>query len=259
MLDIKDLSVQIHQKRILKDLSLSVQKGEVHAIMGPNGSGKSTLAKTIAGYPHLQVVDGSIYFEVNGKLQSLQSMEPDLRSKEGIFFSFQNPLEIPGLSNFDFLYSCFKSICLHKGVSYFSKEEFRKWVLEKSGMLEFDSKFLDRFLNEDFSGGEKKKNEVLQMIIFDPKLAILDEIDSGLDVDALKMVANAIKIFHSPQKALILITHYQRILEYVKPDYVHVFHQGQIIKTGDWKLACQIENKGYDSLNIKNHHTRAKQ
>ena len=259
MLDIKDLSVQIHQKKILKDLNLRVQKGEVHAIMGPNGSGKSTLAKTIAGYPHLQVVGGSVDFEINGKLQPLQDMEPDIRSKEGIFFSFQNPLEIPGLSNFDFLYSCFKSLCIHKGISYFSKEEFRRWVLEKSKMLKFDLKFLDRFLNEDFSGGEKKKNEILQMIIFDPRLVILDEIDSGLDIDALKMVASAIKNFHSPQKALILITHYQRILEYIKPDYVHIFYQGQIVKTGDWRLAYQIENKGYDRLNINtvNHHNQS--
>ena len=217
-------------------------------LWGPNGSGKSTLAKIIAGYPHLQSMNGSIHFEINGKMQPLQDMDPDIRSKEGIFFSFQNPLEIPGLSNFDFLYSCFKSLCIYKGVSYFSKEEFHKWALEKSKILEFDSKFLDRFLNEGFSGGEKKKNEILQMMIFDPKLAILDEIDSGLDIDALKMVASAIKEFHSSQKALILITHYQRMLEHIKPDYIHILYQGQIIKTGDWQLVHQIEDKGYDDI-----------
>ena len=248
MLDIKALDVQIHEKTILKNLTLQVQKGEIHAIMGPNGSGKSTLAKIIAGYPHLQSMNGSIHFEINGKMQPLQDMDPDIRSKEGIFFSFQNPLEIPGLSNFDFLYSCFKSLCVYKGVSYFSKEEFHKWALEKSKILEFDSKFLDRFLNEGFSGGEKKKNEILQMMIFDPKLAILDEIDSGLDIDALKMVASAIKEFHSSQKALILITHYQRMLEHIKPDYIHILYQGQIIKTGDWQLVHQIEDKGYDDI-----------
>ena len=171
MLDIKALNVQIHQKTILKNLNLQIRKGEIHAIMGPNGSGKSTLAKVIAGYPHLKNTNGNLQFEINGKMQPLQDIDPDMRSKEGIFFSFQNPLEIPGLSNFDFLYSCFKSLCVHKGVSYFSKEEFRTWVLKKSKMLEFDSKFLDRFLNEGFSGGEKKKNEVLQMMIFDPKIS----------------------------------------------------------------------------------------
>ncbi len=248
MLNIQNLDVQVHQKQLLKKLNLHVQKGEIHAIMGPNGSGKSTLAKIIAGYPHLKTVSGSMHFEINGKMQPLQDMDPDIRSKEGIFFSFQNPLEIPGLSNFDFLYACFKSLCVHKGVSYFPKDEFRTWALEKSKILEFDSKFLDRFLNEGFSGGEKKKNEILQMMIFDPKLTILDEIDSGLDMDALKMVASAIKKFHSPQKALILITHYQRMLEHIKPDYIHILYQGQIIKTGDWQLIHQIEDKGYDDI-----------
>lgn len=248
MLHIKGLKAQLSKKDILKGVDLQIEAGQVHALMGPNGSGKSTLAKAIAGYPLIQITGGSIHFEINGKLKDIHNTEIDLRAKEGIFFSLQHPLEIPGLSNFQFLYACFKSLCKYKGVSLLSEKQFHAMVLEKSHIVGLNSQFLERSVNEDFSGGEKKKNEILQMMIFDPKFVILDEIDSGLDVDALKMIAHAVKSFHSPQKALLLITHYQRILDYIPPDYVHVFHKGQIIKTGDEKLARQIESKGYDHL-----------
>lgn len=248
MLKINDLKVQIDQKDILKHLDLEVHEGQIHAIMGPNGSGKSTLAKTIAGDPHVRVTGGNLQFEVNGKLKDLSGMNVDMRAKEGLFASLQHPLEIQGLSNFQFLSACFKALCLHKGVSVLSEDQFRQRVLEKAQIVDIDHQFLDRSVNEGFSGGEKKKNEILQMMILEPKLVILDEIDSGLDIDALKAVSHAIKKFKSPKKALILITHYQRILKHIQPDYVHILWDGRIIKTGDEKLAHQIEDKGYESL-----------
>ena len=246
MLNIKNLKAKVEEVQVLNGLNLEVKAGEVHAIMGPNGSGKSSLSKVIAGHPDYSVTEGQLEYEVNFKNRSLLEFEADERAKEGIFLAFQYPVEIPGVSNIAFLHAAFNSICKHQGISEMNKEEFSNFLAEKAKLVEMDPSFLDRPVNQGFSGGEKKRNEILQMAVLNPRLAILDETDSGLDIDALKIVADGVNKLRSPERAVILITHYQRLLDYIKPDYVHVLADGKIIESGDFKLAQKLENEGYD-------------
>jgi Fe-S cluster assembly ATP-binding protein len=245
ILELKNLKVTIGDKEVLKDLNLTVNKGEIHAIMGPNGSGKSTFSKVIAGHPSYDILSGDILF--NGK--SILSLEPDQRSHLGIFLAFQYPIEIPGVSNEEFLELIYNSKleAENKEVKTLSTDFFNL-LNEKLKLLDISEDFIWRNVNEGFSGGEKKRNEILQMMLLDSELSILDEIDSGLDIDALKIISNGINSFMNPDKAIILITHYQRLLDYVKPTYVHVIQNGKIIKTGNADLAKELELKGYDWL-----------
>ena len=246
MFEVKDLTVEIEDKQTLNKLNFEIKPGEVHAIMGPNGSGKSTFVKTVAGHPKYEVTGGEVLYTVNNKKKNVLEMEPDERSKEGLFLAFQYPVEVPGVSNFDFLRSCFKSLSEYQGIAPMKDETFRKYVLEKAKLVDLDASFLDRAVNEGFSGGEKKKNEILQLQVLNPRIAFLDETDSGLDIDALKAVAEGVNKFRSSENAVVLVTHYQRLLNYIEPDYVHVLHKGQVIKTGGKELAEQLEAKGYD-------------
>ncbi len=250
MLEIKDLYVKVANSdtdiEILKGINLSIKRGEVHAIMGPNGSGKSTLSKVIAGDSEYEVTSGSMSFNVNFKNKDLLEMEPDIRAKEGIFLGFQYPIEIPGVNNIEFLKSAFDEICKYQHVERLSDEDFLILVKEKMKILGMDEKFIDREVNVDFSGGEKKRNEILQMAVLNPILAMLDETDSGLDVDSLKMVGENIAKLKNRNNAIILVTHYQRLLDYVQPDYIHVLYKGEIIKTGTKELALEIEKRGFD-------------
>jgi len=236
MLDIQDLYVSIDGKEILKGFSLKVAPGEVHALMGPNGAGKSTLAKVLAGHPAYEVTSGTIFFEG----QNINELEPEERAKLGLFMSFQYPLEIPGVTNFQFLHASY-SAC--KGT--ISEADFEKLLLKKMNLMNMKEEFKDRSLNEGFSGGEKKRNEILQMAVLEPKMAILDETDSGLDIDAMKIVADGVKKIHNDQRGLLLITHYQRLLDYIKPDFVHVVVEGKIVETGTFELALKLEKQGY--------------
>jgi Fe-S cluster assembly ATP-binding protein len=244
MLEINDLSARIGDTEILRGLSLSVQAGEVHAIMGPNGSGKSTLAQVIAGHPDYIVTGGTAMF--NGK--NLFDLEPELRAREGIFLGFQYPVEIPGVNNAYLLKAAVNARRLHQGQGEIDAFEFLKLAREKMAMLGMDAKFLNRGVNEGFSGGEKKRNEILQMAMLEPILAILDETDSGLDIDALKAVAQGVNSLRTPERAIVLVTHYQRLLDYIEPDQVHVLSQGRIVRSGDRTLALELEEKGYDWL-----------
>jgi Fe-S cluster assembly ATP-binding protein len=237
MLNIQDLHVSIDGKEILKGFSLQVGPGEVHALMGPNGAGKSTLAKVLAGHPAYEVTSGAVVFED----QNILEMAPEERAKLGLFMSFQYPLEIAGVTNFQFLHAAY-SAC--KGV--ISEDEFEKILHQKMVMMDMREEFKDRSLNEGFSGGEKKRNEILQMAVLEPKLAILDETDSGLDIDAMKIVADGVKKLHTHDRGLILITHYQRLLDYLKPDFVHVVIDGKIVETGGSDLALKLEKQGYN-------------
>jgi len=242
MLKIKNLHASIEDKPILKGIDLIVNPGEVHAIMGPNGSGKSTLASILAGREEYTVNEGSIEF--NGK--DLLDMAPEERAGEGVFLAFQYPVEIPGVSTANFLKTALNEIRKYRGLETIDAMDFLALMKEKAKLVELDMSFLQRSLNEGFSGGEKKRNEIFQMAMLEPKLSILDETDSGLDIDALRIVAQGVNALRSPDKATILITHYQRLLNYIVPDFVHVLYKGKIVKTGGKELALELEEKGYD-------------
>jgi Fe-S cluster assembly ATP-binding protein len=244
MLDINNLTTRIGDTEILRGLSLSVKAGEVHAIMGPNGSGKSTLAQVIAGHQDYIVTGGTVIF----KGKDLLGLAPEERAREGIFLGFQYPVEIPGVNNAYLLKAAVNAKRKHQGVEEIDAFEFLKLAREKMAMLGMDPKFLNRGVNEGFSGGEKKRNEILQMAMLEPCLAILDETDSGLDIDALKAVAEGVSSLRRPDRAIVLVTHYQRLLDYIEPDFVHVLSGGRIVRSGDRTLALELEEKGYDWL-----------
>ena len=244
MLEIKNLSVAVDGKEILVGVDLTVNAGEVHAIMGPNGSGKSTLAYALAGRAGYEVTSGTIRYQG----RDLFELSPEERAREGIFLGFQYPVEIPGVAGMNFLKSATNAIRRHRGEAELDAMDFLKLVREKAKLLKMDEKLLHRALNVGFSGGEKKRNEVLQMAMLEPRLAILDETDSGLDVDALRIVADGINRMRGPDRAILLITHYQRLLNYVAPDYVHVLAGGRIIQSGDAALALKVEDEGYEPM-----------
>lgn len=246
MLKIQDLHVEVNDQEILKGINLEIQPGEVHAIMGPNGSGKSTLSKVIAGHPSYHITQGDIIYDINFKETTISDMPADERAKEGIFLAFQYPVEVAGISNRVFLRTAFNSICKHQGIAPLDEKRFDELLDEKAKIVEMDSRFLDRPVNEGFSGGEKKRNEILQMAILSPRLAFLDETDSGLDIDALRIVANGVNQLKNKDNAIVLVTHYQRLLDYIKPDFVHVLADGKIVQTGGKELALELEEKGYD-------------
>ena len=244
MLTIKNLHAQVENKQILKGINLTVNAGEVHAIMGPNGSGKSSLASVLAGRDNYEVTEGEV--ELDGK--DLLDMSPEDRAREGVFLAFQYPVEIPGVSNINFLRTALNEIRTYRNLPALDAKSFLKLSKEKQKLVEFDAKLVNRSLNEGFSGGEKKRNEIFQLAMLDPKLSILDETDSGLDIDALRIVANGVNKLRSNNNAFVLITHYQRLLDYIVPDFVHVLYNGRIVKSGTKELALELEEKGYDWL-----------
>src|SRR5215510_7769428 len=244
MLEIRNLTAAVEDREILKGINLKVNKGEVHAIMGPNGSGKSTLAKVLAGHPAYEVNGGEVIYE--GK--NLLDMSPDERAREGVFMAFQYPVEVPGVSNAQFLRLAYNEKQKHIGADELDPLECKDLLKERAALVEMDASFMTRSVNEGFSGGEKKRNEILQMAVLDPKLAVLDETDSGLDIDALRVVAEGVNKLHDPDKAVIVVTHYQRLLNYIVPDFVHVLFGGRIVKEGGKELALELEEKGYDWL-----------
>lgn len=244
MLKINHLNVSINEQPILKGINLSIKPGEVHAIMGPNGSGKSTLSKVLAGHPAYTVTSGDIAYL--GK--DLLPLAPEERAQAGIFMSFQYPVEIPGVTNINFLKASVNEVRKGQGKNPLDAIEFLSFIREKCQLLDMDESFLYRSINEGFSGGEKKRNEILQMVALEPKLAILDETDSGLDIDALRVISQGVNAMRSPERAIILVTHYQRLLDYIEPDYIHVLANGRIVKSGDKSLALELEDKGYSWL-----------
>ena len=244
MLTIKNLHAEVEDKKILKGINLDVRAGEVHAIMGPNGSGKSSLASVLAGRENYEVTDGEVIFD--GK--DLLDMAPEERAREGLFMAFQYPVEIPGVSNINFLRTALNEIRSYKKLPALDAKEFLRLSREKQKLVEFDAKLVNRSLNEGFSGGEKKRNEIFQLAMLEPKFSILDETDSGLDIDALRIVSNGVNKLRSADNAFLIITHYQRLLEYIVPDFVHVLYDGRIVKSGTKELALELEEKGYDWL-----------
>ena len=248
MLSIKNLHARIDGKEILKGINLEIKAGEVHAIMGPNGSGKSTLSAVLAGREDYEVTSGEVLFNGNDILE----LSPEDRAREGLFLAFQYPVEIPGVSNINFLKTAINEIRSYKGQESISAKDFLSLVKEKSALVELDSKLASRSVNEGFSGGEKKRNEIFQMAMLAPKLAILDETDSGLDIDALRIVAKGVNTLKSNKNATVVITHYQRLLDYIIPDFVHVLYDGKIVKSGGKDLALELEEKGYDWIKSEN-------
>ncbi len=249
ILSVQDLTAEIEGTPILKGLNLEIRSGEIHAIMGPNGSGKSTFSKILAGHPDYTVTGGAVMYMG----QNLLEMEPEERARSGVFLAFQYPIEIPGVSNVDFLRIAYNARQKHRGQPELDALDFDDFVREKLGIVKMDPTFLERSVNEGFSGGEKKRNEILQMAILEPTLAILDETDSGLDIDALRTVADGINRLSNPDNAMLLITHYQRLLDYVTPDYVHVMEGGRIVTSGDKTLALELEERGYDWIRTPSH------
>ncbi len=244
MLEIRNLHVRVGTKHVLRGVDLSVKTGEVHAIMGPNGSGKSTLARALAGHQEYEVLDGEVVYD--GK--NLLAMNPEERAREGVFLAFQYPVEIPGVNNAYFLKAALNALRKHRGLDELDAMEFMTFVRDKVRLLELDPNLLNRPVNEGFSGGEKKRNEIFQMAVLEPRLAILDETDSGLDIDALKIVSNGVNAMRSPERSMVLVTHYQRLLNYVVPDFVHVLQDGRIVRSGDKGLALELEEKGYGGI-----------
>ena len=242
MLEIRNLHASIGEKEILKGIDLTVKAGEVHAVMGPNGSGKSTLAQVLAGHPGYDVTDGEVLYDGRNLLE----IDPEVRAQEGIFLAFQYPIEIPGVTNAYFLRSAYNEIRKAKGMTELDPLEFLDLMEEKTKIVEMDPAMMNRSVNTGFSGGEKKRNEILQMAVLEPRLAILDETDSGLDIDALKIVAQGVNALRKTDNATIVVTHYQRLLNYIVPDFVHVLANGRIVKSGGKELALELEEKGYD-------------
>ena len=248
MLEIRNLHVKVGETPILKGINLKIKPGEVHAIMGPNGSGKSTLAKIIAGHPDYEVTEGEIIYEVNLKKINILNLEPEERAREGIFMAFQYPVEIPGVNTSVFLRAAFNEICRHKGTEEMDPIDFDEYVREKMKFLNMDDKFINRPVNVNFSGGEKKRNEILQMAVLNPRFSVLDETDSGLDIDSMRIVADGVNKLRNKDNAVLLITHYQRLLNYIVPDVVHILRHGEIIRSQGKELALEVEEKGYDWL-----------
>jgi Fe-S cluster assembly ATP-binding protein len=255
MLSIKNLHAEVEEKQILKGINLEVKAGEVHAIMGPNGSGKSSLASVLAGRQNYEVTGGDVHF----KGKKLLEMSPEVRAREGLFLAFQYPIEIPGVSNINFLKTALSEIRAYKKLPALDAKEFLRLTKEKQKLVEFDARLVNRSLNEGFSGGEKKRNEILQLAMLEPELAILDETDSGLDIDALRIVSKGVNKLRSDKNAFIIITHYQRLLEYIVPDFVHVLYDGRIVKSGTKELALELEERGYDWLKEEAHEQEARE
>lgn len=250
MIEIKNLHAKVEGEdiEILKGIDLTINAGEVHAIMGPNGSGKSTLAKIISGHPEYEVTEGSITFERDMKSIDILELEPEERAQAGIFLAFQYPVEIPGVTTSTFLRSAYNEICKAQGVKDMDPVSFNKYLKEKMDLLNFDEKFISRPVNVDFSGGEKKRNEILQMAVLNPQFSVLDETDSGLDIDSMRVVADGVNKLKRKDNAFLVITHYQRLLNYIVPDFVHILYNGKIIKSEGKELAMAVEEKGYDWL-----------
>ncbi len=241
MLKIENLHVRVEDKPIIKGINLEIKSGEVHAIMGPNGSGKSTLSHVLAGREGYEVTEGTVTYQGRNLLE----MPPEERAREGVFLAFQYPVEIPGVSNVYLLKAAINAVRKHRGMNELDAFDFLQMIKQKTKLVEMDEQFLYRAVNEGFSGGEKKRNEILQMAVLQPKLAILDETDSGLDIDALKIVANGVNSLRNPERAMVIVTHYQRLLNYIVPDFVHVLVDGRIVKSGGKELALELEDKGY--------------